>query len=86
MALVPVVVYRDGSVVLSLDVDATRTVVGWQVDNRLSTSIAVRVETAASSMRRTFAPGITSGSFPRGHQWTLDDDSSTARYEVTVRG
>ena len=84
MALIPVVAIGGDVVVLSLDVDASRTVVGWQCVNRTPGPCLVRLSNGAYAVGQA-APGnqTTTATVPRNRQWGFDSDS-TMTYELTM--
>lgn len=83
MPLRPVVSVADGAVVLSLDVSAAGTVVGWALTNGLPES-AVRLAAGAFLVRQNFPTGTYTGVIPKNRQWAVDADGD-ALYELTVR-
>lgn len=76
MALIAVTSVENGAAVLSLDVDATNMVVGYQ----LVTSIPVRVDLdrGAVTWHQTLQPGTYTGTIPKNRQWDMDSDSGVS--------
>lgn len=76
MALIPVVSIENGAAVLSLDVDATNMVVGYQLD----TSIPCRVELlrGATTWQQSVQPGTYAGAIAKNRQWDFSSDSGVS--------
>lgn len=84
MPLLPIVTAAGGAVVLSLDVDGTRTAVGWQLQNGLTVPVSVTLVSGPHNIRQDFAPGVHAGAIQRNRQWNVDADTCAATYSVTV--
>jgi hypothetical protein len=70
-------------IVLSLELNAARTVIGWQVINGSTKDVDILLTTGNFAITQTFAPGTHSGSIPRNRQWNYDEGSDTS-FGITV--
>ena len=74
----------DPAIILSLELDAVRTVVGWQVINHTASGVAINLTTAKMNLTQTFPTGTHAGSIPNQNQWNYDQGSDTS-YGIAVR-
>ncbi|MGZ4621438.1 MAG: hypothetical protein ACXVGF_04885 [Blastococcus sp.] len=69
MALVTVVAIAGNAAVLSLNVDTSNVVVGWQCQNNTGGPCQVRLSSGAFSVRQSAPVGLTTGNVPKARQW-----------------
>lgn len=73
MALLPVVIFGDNEVILSLDLDAAGTVVGWQCVNNSTTTLLIRITSGQFAVGQAAPAGQTvTASVPKNRQWNWE--------------